>query len=89
MTRLDELEIAQKLAPNNAAISALFARAYSQLDDRDQTLQYVQLAEQQAQQDPPVVSTSRQQRQQPGQQRGQRAHRRAEIDIERHLPVDR
>ena len=55
---LDELEIAQKLAPNNAAISALFARSYAQLDDRDQTLHYVQLAEQQAQQDPPVVSTA-------------------------------
>ena len=55
---IDELEIAQKLSPNNAAISALFARAYSQLDDRDQTLKYVQLAEQQVVQNPPTVSTA-------------------------------
>jgi tetratricopeptide (TPR) repeat protein len=59
---LDELQVAQKLAPGNgataAAISALFARDYSQLDDREQTMHYVQLAEQQAQQDPPVVSNA-------------------------------
>ncbi len=49
---LIELQIAQKLSPNSAAISALFARTYAQLDDREQTLHYVQLAEQQAEAQP-------------------------------------
>jgi tetratricopeptide (TPR) repeat protein len=55
---LEELQVAQKLSPNNAAISALFARAYAQLDDREQTLHYVQLAEQQAQQEPAPASNT-------------------------------
>ncbi len=47
---VDELQIAQNLSPDDAAISALFARSYAQLQDRQQTLRYVQLAEQQARQ---------------------------------------
>jgi tetratricopeptide (TPR) repeat protein len=54
---IDELQIAQKLSPNDAAISALFARSYAQLQDREQTLRYVQLAEQQVQQEP-VTATA-------------------------------
>lgn len=49
---IDELQVAQKLSPNDASISALFARSYAQLQDREQTLRYVQLAEQQAVQPP-------------------------------------
>ncbi len=51
-----ELEVAQKLSPNDASISALFARSYAQLQDREQTLRYVQLAEQQVQQEPAVAT---------------------------------
>ena len=49
---LDELAVAQKLSPESAAISALFARDYAQLGDKAETMRYVQLAEQQAQQEP-------------------------------------
>jgi tetratricopeptide (TPR) repeat protein len=42
---IDELQIAEKLSPKNAALDALLARCYAQLDDRDQALHYVQLAE--------------------------------------------
>jgi tetratricopeptide (TPR) repeat protein len=51
-----ELEVAQKLSPNDASISALFARSYAQLQDREQTLRYVQLAEQQVQQEPAATT---------------------------------
>jgi tetratricopeptide (TPR) repeat protein len=46
---VDELLIAQKLSPDNAFIYALLARSYGQLQDRDQTLKYVELAQQHAQ----------------------------------------
>lgn len=46
------LQMAQKLSPDNADVSALMARAYANLQDREQTLHYVQLAEQQAQHTP-------------------------------------
>ena len=46
---LDELNIAQKLSPDSAAIYAQLARVYALLKDREQTLRYVQLAEQYAQ----------------------------------------
>lgn len=49
---ITELEVAQKLSPSDPSISALFARSYAQLQDREQTLRYVQLAEQQVQQVP-------------------------------------
>ena len=44
-----ELQVAQKLTPENDVIYAHFARAYAALQDREQTLRYVQLAEQHAQ----------------------------------------
>lgn len=47
-----ELEIASHLAPANAQTYALIARAYANLDDRRQTLHYVELAEQQARRAP-------------------------------------
>ena len=49
---MDELQIAQKLSPGNAAVYALLARAYAQQQDRDQALRYVQLAEQHARDTP-------------------------------------
>lgn len=45
---ISELEIAQKLTPTDAATFALLARAHAQLGDREETLRYVQLAEQNA-----------------------------------------
>jgi tetratricopeptide (TPR) repeat protein len=49
---VDELLTAEKLTPDNAVIYGLLARAYAQLQDRQHALQYVQLAEQHAQQTP-------------------------------------
>jgi tetratricopeptide (TPR) repeat protein len=46
---IDELQIAVKDAPNEAAVYALLARAYANLEDRDKTFANVQLAEQRAQ----------------------------------------
>ena len=43
---IDELQAGQKLSPDDPLIYAELARSYAQLHDRDQTLQYVQLAEQ-------------------------------------------
>ena len=48
---VDELQLAVKFSPDNAEVYALLARSYANLDDRDQTLRYVQLAEQHAQPD--------------------------------------
>ncbi len=45
---VDELLVAQKLSPDDPAVYALLARAYANLDERDQALRYVQLAEQYA-----------------------------------------
>ena len=42
--------IAQKLNPDDAPTYALMARSYAQLNERDNTLKYVQLAEDKAQQ---------------------------------------
>jgi tetratricopeptide (TPR) repeat protein len=50
---IGELQTAQRFSPSDATISSLLARAYANLDDRDQTFHYVQLAEQQAQAAPP------------------------------------
>lgn len=50
----DDLATAAKLAPQNADVDALLARAYANLADRGQTLHYIQLAEQNAQADPPL-----------------------------------
>jgi tetratricopeptide (TPR) repeat protein len=46
---IEELLIAQKLSPDDPIIFAQLARSYAPLHERDQTLQYVQLAEQKAQ----------------------------------------
>jgi predicted Zn-dependent protease len=46
---IDELEIAVKDAPDNANVYALLARSYASLQNRAQTLRYVDLAEQHAQ----------------------------------------
>ena len=49
---IDELQAAQKLSPDDPLIYAQLARSYAQLHDRDQTLRYVQLAEQHAESKP-------------------------------------
>jgi tetratricopeptide (TPR) repeat protein len=49
---VDELQIAEKLSPNDAAVYALLARSYAHLENRDLTLRYVQLAEQHARDTP-------------------------------------
>jgi tetratricopeptide (TPR) repeat protein len=46
---IEELQVAQKLSPDNSDIYAQLARAYAQLHDRAQTLRYVQRAEQSSQ----------------------------------------
>ena len=46
---LDELQVAQKLSADSAAIYAQLARVSAQLKDREQTLRYVELAEDYAQ----------------------------------------
>jgi tetratricopeptide (TPR) repeat protein len=50
---IDELRIAVGLSPEDATVYALLARAYANLQDKDQTMHYVQLAEQKAQSAPP------------------------------------
>ena len=45
---IDELEIAQRLAPDNALTYALLSCAYAELHDRDNALRNVQMAEQRA-----------------------------------------
>lgn len=47
-----QLQTAAKLAPREAAIYALLARATAYLNNRPQTLQYIQMAEQYAQETP-------------------------------------
>jgi tetratricopeptide (TPR) repeat protein len=47
---IEELKVAQRLSPDNDVIYAQLARAYAQLPDREQTLLYVQRAEQPVQQ---------------------------------------
>jgi tetratricopeptide (TPR) repeat protein len=46
---IEELQFAQHLSPDNNAIYAQLARSYAQLQNREQTLIYVQRAEQSAQ----------------------------------------
>lgn len=50
---IDELKVAEKYGPDNPAIPAMLARSYAFLGDRDQTLQYVQVAEKVALAAPP------------------------------------
>ncbi|MGA8043561.1 MAG: tetratricopeptide repeat protein [Terracidiphilus sp.] len=55
---IDELELAKEDSPENADVYALLARSYANLQDRDQTLQYVQLAEEHAQPAPGAAISS-------------------------------
>lgn len=55
---IDALQTAQKLSPNDADVDALLARSYAHLQDREQTLHYVQLAEQKAQQTPATADNA-------------------------------
>jgi len=50
---IGELQTAERYSPRDPGISAMLARSYADLGDRDQTFHYVQLAEQQAQSAPP------------------------------------
>ena len=47
---VDELQIAVRDSPDNAAVYALLARSFANLQDRNRTLQYVELAEHNTQQ---------------------------------------
>jgi tetratricopeptide (TPR) repeat protein len=42
---INELKLAEQLSPENAEVYALLARSYANLQNRDETLRYVQLAE--------------------------------------------
>jgi tetratricopeptide (TPR) repeat protein len=55
---IEELQIAAKDAPNNADVYALLARSYAYLQDKDQTMRNVQLAEQNAQAAPAASNGS-------------------------------
>ena len=50
---IDELKVAEKYGPDNPAIPAMLARSYAFLGQRDETFQYVQLAEKVAAAAPP------------------------------------
>ena len=53
---IDELETAQRSSPNDPAIPAMLARSYANLDNRNETFHYVQLAEREAAAAPPPQS---------------------------------
>ncbi len=53
---IEELKTAENLSPNNDVIYAQLARAYAQLQDREEALRYVQLAEQSAQLPQPTAT---------------------------------
>jgi len=55
---VDELQRAQKLSPDDAAIYALLARTYAHLQDAQQTQRYVQLAERYARETPAAAQNS-------------------------------
>jgi len=55
---IEELQIAVKDSPDNAYIYALLARSYANLNDRDQAMRYVRLAEQHAQDSSASTNTS-------------------------------
>lgn len=50
---IDELKVAEKYGPDNPAIPAMLARSYAFLGQRDETFQYVQVAEKLAAAAPP------------------------------------
>ena len=51
---IDELQTAQRFSPGDPAVSAMLARSYANLDNRTETLHYVQQAEQEAAAAPPA-----------------------------------
>ena len=53
---IDQLLIAEKLSPRDTLVYAMLARAYANLQDREQSLRYVQLSELHAEQTPAVSS---------------------------------
>lgn len=55
---VNELLTAQKLIPDNAVVYSLLARAYAEQQDRQHTMQYIQLAEQHALQTPNKANPS-------------------------------
>lgn len=55
---IDELQTAERYSPDDPGVYALLARCYANLDDRPQTMRYVQLAEQHAQAAPGAPNTS-------------------------------
>jgi tetratricopeptide (TPR) repeat protein len=55
---IGELETAERFVPGNPEVYAMLARSYANLDDRDHTMRYVQLAEQHAQPSPGAANTS-------------------------------
>ncbi|MGC2302950.1 tetratricopeptide repeat protein, partial [Candidatus Binatus sp.] len=54
---IDEFQTAAKLSTDNAMAYAMLARGYAELQDRNQTLRFVQLAEQRARQTPPSTKS--------------------------------
>ncbi len=54
---IDELEVAQKLLPGDDLVYAWLARSWSQLQNTEQTMHYVQLAEQHAMLKPASATT--------------------------------
>ncbi len=56
---VDELKIAERLSPDNADVYALLARSFAYLQDRDQALRYVQLAEEHAQPAPNAANRAK------------------------------
>jgi len=56
---IEELQTAQKFSPEDPLIYAQLARSYAELHDREQTLQYVQVAEQKAASMPPAKDQKR------------------------------
>lgn len=55
---IDQLKIAEKLSPDNAGVYALLARSFANLQDRDETHRYVELAEEHAKPAPNAAVSS-------------------------------
>jgi tetratricopeptide (TPR) repeat protein len=55
---INELEVSERYSPNDPGVYAMLARCYANLDDRDQTMRYVQLAEQHVQPTPGSPNSS-------------------------------
>ncbi|HEY1985617.1 MAG TPA: tetratricopeptide repeat protein [Terracidiphilus sp.] len=55
---IEELGVAEKFAPGDPDVYALMARAYANLDERDNTMRYVRMAEQRAEVLPPAPNAT-------------------------------